>query len=62
MLAARLHLCPKTVRNHVSSIFNKLHVVDRPQTIVRAREADLALDRRNQASSPPSGFATGGRG
>jgi DNA-binding NarL/FixJ family response regulator len=36
-----LSLSPKTVRNHVSNIFNKLQVADRAQAIVRAREAGL---------------------
>ena len=40
-IAARLYLSPKTVRNYVSSIFAKLQVSDRPQAIVRAREAGL---------------------
>jgi len=40
-IASRLYLSPKTVRNYVSSIFTKLEVSDRPQAIVRAREAGL---------------------
>lgn len=40
-IAARLYLSPKTVRNHISSIFAKLEVADRAQAIVRAREAGL---------------------
>ena len=40
-IASRLYLSPKTVRNYVSSIFTKLQVPDRPQAIVRAREAGL---------------------
>ncbi|MBW3634453.1 MAG: response regulator transcription factor [Chloroflexi bacterium] len=40
-IAARLFLSPKTVRNHISSIFNKLQVTDRSQAIVRAREAGM---------------------
>ncbi|MBI5034045.1 MAG: response regulator transcription factor [Chloroflexi bacterium] len=40
-IAERLTLSPKTVRNHVSNIFNKLQVADRAQAIVRAREAGL---------------------
>lgn len=38
-IARRLSLSPKTVRNHVSSIFTKLRVADRAQAIVRARKA-----------------------
>jgi DNA-binding NarL/FixJ family response regulator len=40
-IARRLHLSPKTVRNHVSNIFTKLQVSDRAQAIIRAREAGL---------------------
>jgi DNA-binding NarL/FixJ family response regulator len=42
-LAAVLVLSSKTVRNHVSNIFTKLHVADRSAAIVRAREAGLGL-------------------
>src|SRR5436305_9758210 len=40
-IAERLVLSPKTVRNHVSNIFNKLQVVDRARAIIRARDAGL---------------------
>ena len=40
-IARRLGLSEKTVRNHVSNIFNKLQVVDRGQAILRAHEAGL---------------------
>ena len=40
-IAARLFLSPKTVRNHISSIFDKLQVTDRAQAMVRAREAGM---------------------
>jgi DNA-binding NarL/FixJ family response regulator len=40
-IADRLFLSPKTVRNHVSSIFSKLQVAGRGEAIVRAREAGL---------------------
>ncbi|GAA3346979.1 response regulator transcription factor [Amorphoplanes nipponensis] len=40
-LAHHLRLSPKTVRNHISNIFAKLHVADRAEAIVRAREAGL---------------------
>jgi DNA-binding NarL/FixJ family response regulator len=40
-IAYRLDLSPKTVRNHVSSICNKLQVVDRAQAALRARDAGL---------------------
>ncbi len=40
-IAERLSLSPKTVRNQVSIIFNKLQVVDRAEAIIKAREAGL---------------------
>lgn len=40
-IASRLVLSPKTVRNHVSNIFGKLHVTDRAEAIARAREGGL---------------------
>lgn len=40
-IAQRLFLSPKTVRNHVSSVFTKLQVADRAQAIVRGRSAGL---------------------
>jgi DNA-binding NarL/FixJ family response regulator len=43
-IADRLGLSEKTVRNHVSNIFNKLQVADRAHAIVKAREAGLAGD------------------
>jgi len=45
-IAARLGISGKTVRNHVSNIFNKLQVADRAQAIVRAREAGLGIEPR----------------
>jgi DNA-binding NarL/FixJ family response regulator len=42
-IASTLFLSPKTVRNNVSNIFAKLHVADRAEAIVRAREAGLGL-------------------
>ena len=44
-IAQRLVLSPKTVRNHLSNIFNKLQVADRAQAIIRAREAGWGQDR-----------------
>jgi DNA-binding NarL/FixJ family response regulator len=40
-IATQLVLSPNTVRNYVSSIFSKLHVTDRAQAVIRAREAGL---------------------
>ncbi len=44
-IAGYLVLSAKTVRNHVSNIFNKLQVVDRAQAIIRARDAGLGSER-----------------
>lgn len=38
-IAAKLHVSDKTVRNHVSNIFSKLHVNDRAAAVARARDA-----------------------
>ena len=40
-IAERLSLSPKTVRNQVSIIFDKLQVVDRAEAIIKARDAGL---------------------
>ncbi len=40
-IAQRLVLSEKTVRNHVSNIFAKLHVTDRSAAVARARDAGL---------------------
>ncbi|WP_188192129.1 response regulator transcription factor [Nonomuraea sp. SYSU D8015] len=40
-IASALFLSQKTVRNNVSNIFAKLHVADRAEAIVRARDAGL---------------------
>jgi DNA-binding NarL/FixJ family response regulator len=41
VIAARLTVTPKTVSNHVSNILVKLHVADRTQAAMLAREAGL---------------------
>ena len=43
VIAARLKISEKTVRNHVSTTFSKLGVTSRSQAIVRAREAGFGL-------------------
>jgi DNA-binding NarL/FixJ family response regulator len=43
-IGQRLGIAPKTVRNHVANVLNKLEVADRSQAIVRAREAGLGGD------------------
>jgi DNA-binding NarL/FixJ family response regulator len=40
-IADQLTISIKTVRNHVSNIFNKLQVADRAQAAIRARDAGL---------------------
>lgn len=40
-IAERLVISVKTVRNHVSNIYSKMHVADRAQAAIRAREAGL---------------------
>ncbi|HEY0640901.1 MAG TPA: response regulator transcription factor [Pseudonocardiaceae bacterium] len=45
LIAHKLGISHKTVRNHVSNIFGKLHVADRAQAIVRARQAGLGNER-----------------
>lgn len=40
-IAQKLFISPKTVRNHITSIFSKLQVVDRAQAIRRARKSGL---------------------
>ena len=44
VIATRLYLSPKTVRNHVSNIVHKLQAADRTEAIIRAREAGLGQD------------------
>jgi len=52
-ITSRLVLSPKTVRNHVSNVFAKLHVHDRAGAIVLAREAGFGGgDRRPRLGGP----------
>ena len=44
-IAKELTISLKTVRNHISNIFNKLQVSDRLQAALRAREAGLGEDK-----------------
>ena len=44
VIARELFLSQKTVRNHVSNIFTKLHVADRAHAIIRARGAGLGVE------------------
>jgi DNA-binding NarL/FixJ family response regulator len=45
-IAARLELSEKTVRNHITSIFDKIGVESRAQAIVMARERGLGQRSR----------------
>jgi DNA-binding NarL/FixJ family response regulator len=45
-IAEKLHVAAKTVSNHISNIFSKLHVADRAQAIIKAREAGLGKGNR----------------
>ncbi|NYI61113.1 response regulator transcription factor [Cellulomonas soli] len=40
-ISRRLHLSPKTVRNHVANVLTKVEVPDRSALIVRARAEGL---------------------
>ena len=40
-IAEALYLSPRTVANHVSSILGKLHLADRTEAAIRARDAGL---------------------
>ena len=51
-IAHDLSLSPKTVRNHVTRIFDKLQVTTRAQAIVRARDSGLGRDRRGHDPAP----------
>ena len=49
-IAEQLHISLKTVRNHVSNIYNKMQVTDRVQAVLRAREAGLGVDKKDNQS------------
>jgi hypothetical protein len=40
----------KTVRNHLSNIYNKMQVTDRMQAVLNAREAGLGVDKSDNQS------------
>ncbi len=48
VIATRLQISAKTVRNHVSNIFTKLRVTDRAQAILRARQAGVGTSEANE--------------
>jgi DNA-binding NarL/FixJ family response regulator len=43
-IAERLSISGKTVSNHISNLFTKLHLKDRSEAIVRARDAGLGRE------------------
>jgi DNA-binding NarL/FixJ family response regulator len=45
-IASQLRVTVKTVSNHISNIFSKLHVADRAHAIIKAREAGLGKDNK----------------
>lgn len=47
-IAVRLGLSPKTIMNYVSNVFTKLHVADRAEMIVRARESGFGRGTTDQ--------------
>jgi pimeloyl-ACP methyl ester carboxylesterase/DNA-binding CsgD family transcriptional regulator len=49
-IATKLGIQPKTVRNHINHIFDKLDLPDRSRAIVMAREAGLGLSERSVQS------------
>ena len=49
-IAEHMSVSPKTVRNHINSIFSKLGTPNRAQAIVRAREAGLGMKPSGRAN------------
>jgi DNA-binding NarL/FixJ family response regulator len=54
-IARRLVVSDKTVRNHVSNVFAKLHVTGRAEAVARARDAGLG----EGTAQPGSGWQVG---
>jgi DNA-binding NarL/FixJ family response regulator len=52
-IAQQLFLSPKTVSNHLTSIFAKLQVADRAAAIIRAREGGLGESGRGEGGRAP---------
>ena len=53
LIADRLHISDKTVRNHVTHIFWKIGATTRAEAIVRARDAGLGVEADRQSTSRP---------
>jgi len=45
VIASKLHLAPKTVRNHVSNVIGKLQAADRGEAVVRARRLGYGAEK-----------------
>jgi DNA-binding NarL/FixJ family response regulator len=62
IIAGRLGLSLKTVRNYASTIFDKLMVASRSEAIVRAREAGLGAPGEQRAGAGDRAQVPGGPG
>jgi DNA-binding NarL/FixJ family response regulator len=61
LVARRLGLSPKTVRNHLSNVLHKLQVTDRSEAVRRARQAGLGqLSGARGAGTAATGQGTSG--
>ncbi|MFI6820497.1 response regulator [Micromonospora sp. NPDC050187] len=61
LVARRLGLSPKTVRNHLSTVLHKLQVTDRSEAVRRARQAGLGqLSGTRGAGTAATGQGTSG--
>lgn len=58
-IAGLLGLSPRTVRNHLNSVFSKLGLAYRPQAVVLAREAGLGSGEPLYAARPGRAKAEG---
>ena len=56
-IARSLGLSEKTVRNHITRVFDKIQVQHRYEAIVRARDAGLGIARLRADAGPLSRFA-----
>lgn len=52
-IATELRLAPKTVGNHLTTVFAKLQVATRAEAIVLAREHGLGVSKKGEGSSAP---------
>jgi DNA-binding NarL/FixJ family response regulator len=54
VIARKLFLAPKTVRNHVSNVIGKLQAADRGEAVVRARELGFGANPSDGARGTPA--------